>query len=53
MTRVVIDARAEIIGSRLLALEGTTVAVVGLAQMDKIEAHFLEAGGLVSNDGQG
>jgi hypothetical protein len=53
MTRVVIDARAEILGSRLLALEGTTVAIVGLAQMDKVEAHFQEAGGQVSNDGQG
>ena len=53
VTRIVIDARAEMIASKLLALDGSTVAVVGLAQMDKIEAHFQEAGGLVNKDGEG
>lgn len=48
MSRVVIDARAAILGSRLLELDGTTVAVVGLAQMDGVETYLQGAGANVS-----
>lgn len=50
MKRVVIDARGAVMGTRLLELEGPTIAAVGLAQMDGIEKLFEEAGGRVERD---
>ena len=52
LATVVIDARDHVMVSRLLELEGPTVAVVGLAHMDGMEKLFEEAGGKVTTQMQ-